>query len=288
MNYFKLFVVLMVGSCLFVDPISVRANQTTSGAWYRAEAPYSRSEIEWALRKNLEQYYYYHKDRRIPEPKHSLSNVKVLYYVQGQYGVGIVGSCRLDRKQQIVSGVIVKNQNTGELLLGGGWFPRHTKDALQYGMCGNDNRGWVFISGVTHNKAIHQLRLTSTVSGDITYIPVSREGYFAAFLQDSRHAGFSQWLIEGFAKNGDITYSPPWKFSRIAISEARNRYPDANFERHEHVGRTEITPTNSVDTHQIWLKDDKGDFQVVVRIQYITKTEQVTHVDCYKAADKRS
>ncbi|WDL99532.1 YqzG/YhdC family protein [Alicyclobacillus sp. ALC3] len=66
------------------------------------------------------------------------------------------------------------------------------------------------------------------------------------------------------------------KWGKFAVSETQKRYPRASVVDYLHVGRQAVSPSTTREVFKLWLKDDKHEFGVYVRITFNTKTEQIS------------
>lgn len=200
-------IALTVGIIGFViQPAPALASSQNQSAEHR----YSASEIRNALRQNIERYYYMSKDEPIRNPEHKVTRVKVLYYIQHEQKVILVGSCRVDGKEQLITGVLGRDKSRGELVFGGGWTQTSSvkNRPLYWGM--GANRQEMYISGKTFDKSITQVHLNPIPNGRLVVVAVNPEGYFAtAVPAASQYSHGPRLSIEGLNSDGKVVYSTP-------------------------------------------------------------------------------
>ncbi len=68
------------------------------------------------------------------------------------------------------------------------------------------------------------------------------------------------------------------KWGRLAISETQKRYPQATIIDYLHVGRQIISESTSQEVFKLWLKDNRHEFGVFVRILFDKNTEKVLKI----------
>lgn len=188
-----------------VQPSLVLASSQSQSS----EHTYSASEIQNALRQNIERHYYMFKDQPIKNPEHKVSQVKVLHYIQHGQKVILVGSCLVDGKEHLITGGLGRDKTTRQLIFGGGWRQTSTINTpLHWGLGANAHE--MYISGKAFDKSITQLRLTPMPNGRPVVISVHSEGYFAAVVPKaspySRRLSIS---VEGLNSDGKVVYSTP-------------------------------------------------------------------------------
>ena len=174
-----------------------------------SEQKYSTTEIQNALRQNIERYYYIFKDKPIKNPEHKVSQVKILHNIQHGQKVILVGSCLVDGKEHLITGGLGRDKTTRELMFGGGWRPTSTINTPLY--CGlGANEREMYISGKAFDKSITQLRLTPIPNGRPVVIPVNSQQYFAAVVPKAfPHSRCLSVSIEGLKSDGKVVYSTP-------------------------------------------------------------------------------
>ncbi|QSO51353.1 hypothetical protein JZ785_21390 [Alicyclobacillus curvatus] len=196
---------LTVGIIGFVvQPAPALASSQNQSARHR----YSASEIQNALRQNIERHYYMSKDEPIKNPEHKVTRVKVLYYIQHDQKVILVGSCLVDGKEQLITGGLGRDKSRGELVFGGGWTQTSTirTRPLYWGM--GANRQELYISGKAFDKSITQVRLTPIPNGRPVIVAVNPEGYFATAVPvASQYSHGPRLSIEGLNSDGKVVYS---------------------------------------------------------------------------------
>ncbi|MCL6443846.1 MAG: YqzG/YhdC family protein [Alicyclobacillus sp.] len=68
------------------------------------------------------------------------------------------------------------------------------------------------------------------------------------------------------------------KWGELAVAETKKRYPKASVIDYLHVGRQAISPSTTQETFKLWLKGQRREFGVFVRIQFDTTTERVLSI----------
>lgn len=68
------------------------------------------------------------------------------------------------------------------------------------------------------------------------------------------------------------------KWGKLAISETQKRYPRATVIDYLHVGRQALSPSTTQEVFKLWLKADRQELGVYVRILFNTKTEHILNV----------
>lgn len=68
------------------------------------------------------------------------------------------------------------------------------------------------------------------------------------------------------------------KWGQLAVAETKKRYKDANVVDYLHVGRTKISSTDAQEAFKLWLRGEKGEFGVLVKIQFNEQTDKVTNM----------
>ena len=74
------------------------------------------------------------------------------------------------------------------------------------------------------------------------------------------------------------------KWGKLAIKETKEKYPNAKIVDYSHVGR-EIKNDHTIENFKFWLKEDKKEYGVYVKVQFVTKTEKIITIDM-KETDK--
>jgi hypothetical protein len=86
------------------------------------------------------------------------------------------------------------------------------------------------------------------------------------------------------AQNPYVKPEPNYaRWGKLAVSETQKRFPRASVIDYLHVGRQVISPSTTQEMFKFWLKDDKHEFGVYVRILFNTKTEQILHISFQEA-----
>ncbi|WDL99746.1 hypothetical protein [Alicyclobacillus sp. ALC3] len=187
--------------CAAVQP----AMALTSSPTHSSHPTYTVDEVQDALRDTVENHYNLYKDKPVKYPEHSVSQVKVLYFIQHDEKVILVGSCQIDRKEHIITGTFGRDRTTGKLVgFSGGWVHRETVKGPLYWSMGADEHE-ADISGVVLDKSIVKVRVTPIPHGSPVLLSVNPKGYFAAVvpLQGKyRHA--PRLLIEGLGSSNEL------------------------------------------------------------------------------------
>lgn len=68
------------------------------------------------------------------------------------------------------------------------------------------------------------------------------------------------------------------KWGKLAVLETQKRYPKASVVDYLHVARRTMSASTTQEVFKLWLRDDKGEFGVYVRILFNTKTEQTLNI----------
>jgi hypothetical protein len=71
------------------------------------------------------------------------------------------------------------------------------------------------------------------------------------------------------------------KWGKIAMQKARERYPSAKIHDYLHVNR-EQKGNYSVETFKLWLDENNKRFEVIVNIQFDTKSEKISKISLEK------
>ncbi|AZB41978.1 DUF3889 domain-containing protein [Bacillus sp. FJAT-42376] len=75
------------------------------------------------------------------------------------------------------------------------------------------------------------------------------------------------------------------KWSRIAIMEAKKKYPDAKLLDYLHIGQ-EDTGTGTVkEKFKLWVRQGTKEFGLYVTVEYDPKTQKVKKID-FKESDR--
>lgn len=67
------------------------------------------------------------------------------------------------------------------------------------------------------------------------------------------------------------------KWGRLAMKEAKARYPKADIIDYLHVGRIQGAKTTT-ETFKLWLKQGNKEFGVIIKIEFDTATEKVKRI----------
>lgn len=67
------------------------------------------------------------------------------------------------------------------------------------------------------------------------------------------------------------------KWGKMAMQKTKEKYPNADIIDYLHVGRKKGEQT-SVETFQLWLKEDQKEFGVKVDIEFANETERVINI----------
>lgn len=67
------------------------------------------------------------------------------------------------------------------------------------------------------------------------------------------------------------------KWGKLAVSETKEKYPNATVVDYLHVGRKQHANA-TIETFKLWLKADKKEFGVFVTITFNTATEQIVDI----------
>ncbi len=70
------------------------------------------------------------------------------------------------------------------------------------------------------------------------------------------------------------------KWGRLAMEEAKRRYPTAKIIDYWHVGRQVVSPQQTTETFKLWLRDSRREFGLVVNISFHPITEKVARIVC--------
>ena len=68
------------------------------------------------------------------------------------------------------------------------------------------------------------------------------------------------------------------KWGKLAIKETKEKYPNAKIVDYLHVGR-ETKGEHTTENFKFWLKEDKKEFGINVKIRFITQTEKLVTID---------
>ena len=68
------------------------------------------------------------------------------------------------------------------------------------------------------------------------------------------------------------------KWGKLAIKETKEKYPNAKIVDYLHVGREE-KDGHTIENFKFWLKEDKKEYGVFVKVQFVTKTEKIVTID---------
>jgi hypothetical protein len=79
-----------------------------------------------------------------------------------------------------------------------------------------------------------------------------------------------------YAQPSTVQFEPAYaKWGRLAMRETQKKYPRAQMVDYKHVGRQELTPTTAAETFKLWLRQDKREWGVYVRITFEKPSEKV-------------
>lgn len=73
------------------------------------------------------------------------------------------------------------------------------------------------------------------------------------------------------------------KWGQLAIRETQAKYPNANIIDYLHEGH-EQKGESTIENFKLWLKEGDKEFGVFVRIEYVTATEKVIHIEWSETA----
>lgn len=78
---------------------------------------------------------------------------------------------------------------------------------------------------------------------------------------------------------------PPYgKWGGLAMALVQRRYPQALIVDYLYLGRQVVSPSTSQEAFKLWLRDDRHEFGVMVRILFNTTTEQVLKISYEETA----
>ncbi|WP_078413747.1 YqzG/YhdC family protein [Priestia abyssalis] len=68
------------------------------------------------------------------------------------------------------------------------------------------------------------------------------------------------------------------KWSRLAIKEAKKRYPTAQIKDFLYLGRAQQGPDKTVERFKLWVQNQNKEFGLFITIVFDTKTEKVQSI----------
>jgi len=90
---------------------------------------------------------------------------------------------------------------------------------------------------------------------------------------------FGHEVIQPVAKMVSGLQEPAYaKWGRLAVEQAKERYPDAEIVDYLYVGRRNLEQTTT-ETFKLWIRESDREFGVYITIEFNTQNESVQRID---------